>query len=280
MVQWCCMQLTHNNLFEQHIWDYYGAYGRHDLPWRCADAAGIFDPYRIVVSEVMLQQTQVQRVIPKFEMFIAAYPDFAALAAAPLADVLILWNGLGYNRRAKFLWQLAGEVMAKHDGILPRDNQALVRLPGIGPNTAGAILAYAFNKPVTFIETNIRTVFIHHFFADQTVVADALLEPLIADTVPRDHSREWYWALMDYGTHLKQTVGNASRASKAYTRQSTFAGSRRQIRGQVLKMLTKGSTTLDELHAHIVDERLESVVQDLTQEGFIMQIGTAYQLSA
>lgn len=272
------MQLT-NNLFQQHIWDYYETHGRYDLPWRCPNATGVFDPYRIVVSELMLQQTQVRRVIPKFEAFIAAYPDFEALAAASLADVLILWSGLGYNRRAKFLWQLAGKVVAQHNGILPRDKSALMRLPGIGPNTAGAILAYAFNEPVTFIETNIRTVFIHHFFAGQTAVADALLEPFIAAAMPQDRPREWYWALMDYGTHLKQTVGNASRASKSYAKQSTFAGSRRQVRGRVLKVLTKGGTTLEELHTRIVDERLESVVHDLIEEGFIIQIGTAYQLS-
>jgi len=264
--------------FEQTIWDYYAASGRHDLPWRLPRPDGTFDPYHITVSEIMLQQTQVGRVIPKYEAFLTAFPAIQDVASAPLAEVLTLWSGLGYNRRAKFLWQMAGAVVTNHGGELPRGRAELVSLPGIGPNTAGAMMAYAYNEPVTFIETNIRSVFIHHFFTGQEKVSDAELLPIIEETLPAGRAREWYWALMDYGTHLKQTVGNASRASSTYAKQSTFKGSRRQIRGHILRLLTDSPQMLADLILAISDERLLAVLEDLVQEGFIEQDGLVYHL--
>ncbi len=266
--------------FSRIIWEYYKRHGRHSLPWRQVDADGDIDPYKVMVSELMLQQTQVNRVIPKFEEFILRFPSFEALAKAPIGEVLVAWSGLGYNRRAKFLWQAAGQVMHTFEGQLPMSQQALVTLPGIGRNTAGAILAYAFNKPSVFIETNIRTVFIHHFFSDAQVVADNELLAIIEDTLPKEAAREWYWALMDYGTHLKQTVGNLSRASAGYTKQSPFAGSRRQVRGKVLRTLIEKPYSFSELTACIADDRLESVLIDLQSEGFIEHIPPNYQLRA
>ncbi|MET1033463.1 MAG: A/G-specific adenine glycosylase [Candidatus Saccharimonadales bacterium] len=266
--------------FQQTIWEYYDAHGRHDLPWRLPDVDGNFDPYKIMVSELMLQQTQVGRVIPKFLAFTKQYPTAQSLANAPLADVLILWSGLGYNRRAKFLWQAAQAVLQNHDGKLPATKEELVKLPGVGANTAGAILAYAYNQPVSFIETNIRTVFFHHFFHDQKDIPDTALLPLLEKSLPADNARLWYWALMDYGTHLKQTVGNASRASAHYAKQSKFDGSRRQIRGMVLRLLAIESRTILYLHDEIPDERLDSVLSDLIKEGFIKENDSHYQLSA
>lgn len=264
--------------FQDIVWQYYDAHGRHELPWRRSEPDGSFDPYKIVVSELMLQQTQVGRVIPKFEAFLERFPSFPALATAPLSDVLVLWSGLGYNRRAKFLWQLAQTVVNELGGNLPEDRSALIRLPGIGPNTAGAIRAYAYNQPDIFIETNIRTVFFHHFFADQTDISDAALLPVLERTIPADNPRDWYWALMDYGTFLKQTVGNLSRASSSYTKQSTFKGSGRQIRGQVLKLLAGTPMALSVLRNNITDERLEGVLKDLTVEQFIEFTGDQYRL--
>lgn len=264
--------------FQRLVAGYYEQHGRHDLPWRIPEPSGEFDPYKILVSELMLQQTQVGRVIPKFQAFTVAYPSIRALAGAPLGDVLAQWSGLGYNRRAKFLWQTAGQVTQRHAGELPTDVSRLTALPGIGPNTAGAILAYAFNRPAAFIETNIRTVFIHHFFAGEAQVQDALLLPLVEASLHRKEPRQWYWALMDYGTYLKQTVGNVSRASAAYTKQSTFSGSRRQIRGKVLRDLTAAPLTWGELQTRIQDERLASVLSELKQEGFISQRGALYRL--
>ena len=264
--------------FQKQVFGYYAASGRHQLPWRVPLADGSFDPYRITVSELMLQQTQVSRVIPKFTAFLEVFPTVQALAAAPLSEVLTHWNGLGYNRRAKFLWQTARIVDAQLGGTFPRTKNELIGLPGIGTNTAGAILAYAFDEPVVFIETNIRTVFIHHFFADQTEVADSALVPLIEATLPHNRPREWYWALMDYGSHLKQTVGNLARASRSYSKQSAFQGSRRQIRGTILRLLTSGGHPLSALREAIADDRLESVLEDLTREGLVEVARATYRL--
>lgn len=260
--------------FRETVWQFYNTQGRHDLPWR----QGTLDPYHVLVSELMLQQTQVPRVIPKYHEFLAAFPDFRQLASAELGDVLRVWSGLGYNRRAKFLWQAAQRVVQQHRGMLPHDYEQLVALPGIGPNTAGAILAYAYNQPTVFLETNIRTVYIHHFFPDTEAVTDKALRALLEQTVDHEHPREWYWALMDYGSYLKQTAGNAARRSKHYVRQSSFEGSRRQVRGAVLRALKAGSLTIPELKQVIADERLVSVLQDLESEQLIRKARGRYRL--
>lgn len=266
--------------FQQTVWQYYKDNGRHDLPWRQPEPHGAHDPYKVVVSELMLQQTQVPRVVPKFATFMQAFPSFNILANAPLAEVLRVWSGLGYNRRAKFLRQSAQIVAEQYGGKLPDNRTDLVALAGIGFHTAGAILAYAYNQPAVFIETNIRTVFIHHFFADQEKVTDAALLPLIEQTLPEGKVREWYWALMDYGTYLKQSVGNASRASTTYTKQSAFQGSRRQVRGQVVRVLGEGRQTLAGLQKVIADKRLAGVLEDLANEGFIEKVNGRYRLGS
>jgi A/G-specific adenine glycosylase len=258
--------------FNEILMQYYADYGRHDLPWRQPEPDGQFDPYKIMVSELMLQQTQVARVIPKFNEFLINFPSVAALATASLGDVLIAWSGLGYNRRAKFLWQAAQAITAAHNGRFPQTLAELVTLPGVGKNTAGAILAYAYNQPVLFLETNIRTVYIHHFFHNQTDVPDVAMLEVLNDTLDHTNPREFYWALMDYGTYLKKTVGNLSRHAKGYAKQSRFEGSRRQIRGQVLKLLAAQSLTLPELADRIPDERLAAVVTDLLAEKLITRI--------
>lgn len=264
--------------FSETLWDFYAKHGRHDLPWRQALPGGGFDPYAIMVSELMLQQTQVSRVIPKFEMFMQTFPTVQRLAAAPLAEVLIAWSGLGYNRRAKFLWQAAQLVCDEFDGQLPTTPKELVQLPGVGSNTAGAIVTYAFNQPVLFIETNIRTVYIHHFFHDATDVPDAAILELLEQTLDHEQPREFYWALMDYGSFLKQTVGNVSRYSRSYAKQSTFEGSRRQIRGQVLKLLAGGPQSPKALAQQLPDERLPAVLADLLTEGLIRQQSDQFTL--
>ncbi len=264
--------------FRQIVWQYYEGKGRHDLPWRQPEPDGSYNPYKILVSEIMLQQTQVSRVMPKFNDFVKTFPSFESLAAASLSDVVRKWSGLGYNRRAKFLHQTAQAIVEQCKGCLPKEYRGLVALPGVGPNTAGAILAYAYNEPAVFIETNIRTVFIHHFFADQQRVPDAKIVPLIETSLLHGRIREWYWALMDYGTYVKQTVGNASRTSASYTKQTTFDGSRRQIRGQVLRLLTSKSVTLTQMQKMIVDDRLPDVVDQLLAEGLIDHTGSYYRL--
>jgi A/G-specific adenine glycosylase len=267
------------------VWEYYRASGR-SMPWRNPETDGSFDPYKIMVSEIMLQQTQVPRVIDKFNQCIRSFPNVASLADASLGDILRVWQGLGYNRRAKYVHQAAQKIMTDFGGVFPTDIPSLTSLPGVGINTAGAIMTYAYNKPVIFIETNIRTVLIHHFFADQEVVSDAQMIPILRECVgslegeSSTHSyREWYWAMMDYGAYLKRTVGNKSRSSSIYTKQSTFSGSRRQVRGSVLRILAEKPVTIKELLRLIDDERLASVLDDLEAERMIKQEDNCYSLA-
>ncbi len=148
--------------FRKKINNHYDQNGR-DLPWRRTR-----NPYRILVSEIMLQQTQVERVIEKYAVFIKTFPDFPSLAEAPLHTLLTVWQGLGYNRRALALRACAQKVVAEHQGKLPKEPEKLLALPGIGKYTAGAVAAFAFNEPIVFMDTNIRRVYIHEFFHDRT----------------------------------------------------------------------------------------------------------------
>ncbi len=238
------------------------------MPWRQPETDGSFDPYKILVSEIMLQQTQVSRVLSKYEQFLTAFPHMRDLANATQAEVLTLWNGLGYNRRARFLHQSA--IMVAAQGYaLPRQAAELTKLPGIGPNTAAAIRAYAFNEPVVFIETNIRSVFIHNFFADDLSVTDARLYPLIEQTLDDQNPRQWYWALMDYGSYLKSKLQNPSRRSARYQKQAPFMGSRRQLRGQIIRLLSRQPMQREQLQSACRDERLNRVLNELCQEKLI-----------
>jgi A/G-specific adenine glycosylase len=259
------------------VWDYYAKHGRV-FAWRAPQSDGSYDPYKIFVSELMLQQTQAQRVVPKYERFLQVFPTVHSLANAPLAAVLSEWSGLGYNRRAKFLWQSAHAIANHHNGVFPITQEVLTTLPGIGKNTAAAMCVYAYNQPLTFIETNIRTVFIHHFFPSQTDVSDAQLLPLVAAACDLEHPREWYWALMDYGVYLKATVGNVSRQSKHYAKQSTFAGSKRQVRGRIIALLVARPYELPELITTLEDERAENVIEELLQEGLIFRTNNVLHL--
>lgn len=259
------------------VWAYYHEH-RRDMPWRAPRRDGSFDPYEILVSEIMLQQTQAARVTPKYMQFLKKFPDVSALSSASLADVLHVWSGLGYNRRAKFLWQSAQKIVSEYNGSIPSELAHLKELPGIGPNTAAAILVYSYNQPQPFVETNIRTVYIHHFFGDTTDVSDAEILQVVEQTLDTKNSREWYWALMDYGVFLKQTVGNTASRSKHYTKQTAFKGSVRQIRGEVIRFLTTGTKEYEAIVAHIDDERLDRVLDTLKNEGFIRIEKSEYSL--
>ncbi len=240
------------------------------MPWRDDPT-----PYKVLVSELMLQQTQVTRVVPKFDAFLYTCPDFAALAQKSLGEVLALWSGLGYNRRAKYLHQTAQLVIQDLEGNLPNTTNELMKLPGIGKNTAGAILAYAYNQPVVFVETNIRTVFFHHFYDDQsTDIGDKELEALVSQTLDQEHPREWYWALMDYGSFLKKTAGGRLTNSKHYVKQSPLSGSRREMRGRIIKALVGGTVGRKELYKAVDgDARFESALSSLIRDGMVVQNG-------
>ena len=252
--------------FQELVWEKgRGLY--RDMPWR-RDVR----PYYVLVSELMLQQTQVSRVAPKFDEFVRVFPDVESLARAELGDVLQLWSGLGYNRRAKYLWQAASVIQDEFSGAFPKTLEGLTKLPGVGPNTAGAIMTYAHNKPVVFVETNIRSVYLHHFFMNRDDVADSEIREKVAETMDHEHPREWYWALMDYGTELKaQKLGNIH-GSKHYTKQPKLAGSLREMRGRILKALAAGPLPEPELRATVqADKRYASAKSDLLAEQLISQ---------
>lgn len=252
--------------FRKIILDYYAGAGRR-MPWRDYPT-----PYWVFVSEMMLQQTQVKRVLSKFPPFIERFPSFSELADAAFSTVLTQWSGLGYNRRARFMHRAAQEIVEGLSGELPREPAQLQTLPGIGPNTAGAIAAFAYNEPVVFIETNIRRVFLHFFFPGEQEIHDRQILPLIETTLYRDNPRRWYWALMDYGVALSRVTENPNRRSRHYTRQKPFSGSDRQLRGRILRALTEtGSLSAAELTAvtGFDQARSETVVAQLESEGLV-----------
>lgn len=282
--------------FKEDIWQYYKKYKR-DFPWRRTH-----DPYKILVSEIMLQQTQIGRVETKYPEFLRQFPNFRALARAQLRDVLRAWSGLGYNRRALALKKTAEIVMERYGGKLPRNEEELIALPGIGPATAGAIRAFAFNLPSVFIETNIRRVFIHFFFPRKKKISDQEILKLIEKSLPARLANapakragrqvcEWYWALMDYGSMLLTTSGSAlggfrsvgvsanrskkmenpNRKSAHYTKQSKFEGSTRQLRGQILKILLHKKSSVRELARKTKRSLAEvkTIMTALRREGLI-----------
>jgi A/G-specific adenine glycosylase len=264
-----------NSSFKRTVRDHYRESGRHALPWRQTR-----DPYRVLVSEVMLQQTQVKRVLPFYAEFTKRFPTVRKLAQAPLSEVLRAWQGLGYNRRAKYLHEAAKAIAAQYDGAVPRRKEELMALPGIGPYTAAAVRAFAWNEPDIFIETNIRTAFIRHFFPRSEKVPDAKLTPLIEATLDRKHPREWYSALMDYGSYLKQTEGNAARRSAHRVRQKPFRGSDREIRGAIVKLLLAHPVReADLLHAlPFPAARARDRIVALLGEGLIERLGKRLSL--
>lgn len=254
--------------FQKIIWDFYQSNGR-SFAWR-----NNTDPYQVLVSEIMLQQTQTHRVVDKFEQWIVEFPTFQALAHASLRDVLSVWSGLGYNRRGMYLQQSAQRVVNEFGGILPNDPTVLVTFPGIGKATAASICAFAFNNPTAFIETNIRAVFIHFFFQERESVHDNEIMPLVLQALDHENPREWYYALMDYGVMLKKTFPNPSRKSTHHVKQSKFEGSDRQIRGMILRQLTDHSSlSLDDLIIHLDKEdlRCKKIIDQMCKDGLIVQ---------
>lgn len=262
--------------FRKTVYNHFKKHGR-ELPWRRD-----YDPYHIFVSEVMLQQTQVDRVTEKFDPLIRELPDFAALARAPLIKVLFLWQGLGYNRRALNLKKTAEIIIKKYAGKLPSSPELLETLPGIGKATAASIAAFAFNKPSVFLETNIRTVLIHHFFNNRKSVHDEKLLPLVNLFLDRKNPRKWYSALMDYGATLKKQYGNAARRSAHYKKQSRFEGSRRQKRGMLLKMLLdRRPLTSGEFSRHmkISSTLLNEILGELIAEKIVIKSKNRYLIA-
>ncbi len=270
--------------FRKIIWSFYKE-NKRILPWRNID-----NPYYILVSEIMLQQTQVVRVFKKYPEFISVFPTIQSLADASLSRILKTWQGMGYNRRALYLKKTAEIITKKYNGIIPGDIQILQSFPGIGYNTACSIASFAFHKPTVFIETNIRRVFIY-FYAlftpprcsfctagssevlERLKIDDKEILPLVEKTLDRKNPREWYYALMDYGSFLAKHIENPNRKSKQYTVQSKFQGSNRQIRGKILKLLLEKPHRQDQIAEHFLYdlERVYSIIKNLKEEGFIKE---------
>ena len=260
---------------------FYKKEGRGHLPWRQTH-----DPYKILVSEIMLQQTQVKRVTKFYAEFTGRFPTAAMLAKAPLSQVLKEWQGLGYNRRGKYLHE-AAKIIAKEGFIVQK-------LPGVGPYTRGAVLAFAFNKPEIFIETNIRTVFTHYFFTKTgrsnlpekegalLKVADSEILPLVKEALTKSkmQPRDFYAALMDYGAHLKASGIKINSRSKHYTKQSKFEGSTRQLRGAILRELLKEPATLAQLTKNLSRKRgeVERTLENLSGEGLVKRSGALFKI--
>jgi A/G-specific adenine glycosylase len=222
----------------------------------------------------MLQQTQTERVVEKYEQFIHSFPDFPSLARATLREILSVWQGLGYNRRAIALKTIAQTVMSEFHGNLPSSPETLTTLPGIGQATACAICAFAFNQPVVFIETNIRRVFIHHFFQKEKGVRDTEILPLVEETLDTSNPRKWYFALMDYGVMVKKESQNANKRSAHYQKQAPFEGSDRQIRGMILRALTMESPISQReivRRLGMDPERVKKNLIQLQKEGFLKE---------
>lgn len=262
-------------LFQKKVYTYYEMHGR-DLPWRNNPT-----PYQVLVSEIMLQQTQVDRVIPKYNHFMKIFPDFRALATASTQDVLSAWSGLGYNSRGIRLKKAAVAVCERYGGLLPQEHELLVGLPGIGSATASSIQAYAFNIPSVFIETNIRTIFIHEFFPNKDTVHDRDILPLVEQTLDIQNPAQWYNALMDYGTSLKKLHLNPSRKSVHHAKQKSFEGSDRQIRGKVLKLLLSTSILHVQDLAQKIDvpaKRFKAILTKMEREELIILIDDVVSL--
>ncbi len=263
--------------FRQLVWRHARKEGRHALPWRATH-----DPYRILVSEVMLQQTQVERVVPYYRDFIKKFPTARRLAAAPLSAVLSAWQGLGYNRRAKMLHDAAKEAVRTHSGNVPTDVAKLESLPGVGPYTARAVAAFAANTDSVLIETNIRTAVLHHFFdAKKEAVSDRDIQAVLERVHPKGRAREWYGALMDYGAHLKRSGVKLNARAKGYAKQSSFKGSLREVRGSLLRLMSTGIKTESKLRAAFPPEReaqVRKALGALLAEGMIVRRGKGYRL--
>ena len=249
----------------KEVLEYYHLHGRHDLIWRKK-----ITPYKILVSEIMLQQTQVARVTPKFEEWMKKFPSLTILSESSLSEILILWQGLGYQRRAKALLAVAKQI-----STLPKSYEKLLALPGIGPYTAGALMAFAydtFSHPV--IETNIRTVLIDYFHPGETDIHDGLLYDDLSRLVTYQEvkdigARHFYYALMDRGAHLKANKISHNSKCAHHTTQSRYEGSLRQLRAKTL-------FTITHREALPLDERLDVVVSQLIKEEYIVKKGKGY----
>ena len=283
---------------QRKVWNWYRA-NAHPLPWRETS-----NPYHIFVSEIMLQQTQISRVLQKYPLFLKKFPDVPSLAKAPFRTVLQTWHGMGYNRRALYLKQAAERICKNHGGTIPKQEEQLHALPGVGAYTASAIMCFAYGTCHPFIETNIRRAIIHECFPRKQDITDKeILQMLRHIQPPRprklgearpkgaadsDIRREWYYALMDYGRDALKHVPNPNRKSKQYTKQSRFEGSTRYMRAKIISyLLTNKKATEEELFLslkadqHLADISYEDTARalaGLTKEHLVKPSRTFFRI--
>jgi A/G-specific adenine glycosylase len=276
------------NKFQEKILTWYGLHQR-DLPWREVPFDTSLqrrDPYKILVSEIMLQQTQVNRVIPKFDAWLKTFPTVFVLAKAPTSEVLALWSGLGYNRRALNLKKTAVIVSVKYGGVFPQTEKELMSLPGIGQYTARAVLCFAFDQQVAVVDTNVRKVILTEVLKETDETNETKGPKEIAELaerlLPKGKAYEWNQALMDYASAVLK------KEKIPVTKQSKFHGSRRYYRGQILKvLLEKKIVAIKDLgilikndYASADKQWLEVLLREMTQEGFIVIKNKTVQLTA
>lgn len=274
-------------VFQTKILSWYETHKR-DLPWRKTS-----DPYAILVSEVMSQQTQILRVVPKYLAWLEAFPTSKALAKASVSEVLMHWSGLGYNRRALNLQKTAKVLAHDYNGLWPKTPEELEKLPGIGKYTASAVACFAFNAQIPVIDTNIRKVILVTFgnrhceesanwrttkqsnlredCRASLAMTENDIEEIAWQLLPVGKAKDWNQALMDYaGAELKKE-------KIAIPKQSTFMGSKRWYRGNLLKLLTQQKNVSPQQLEEIWQKDIfgkdnawfETLVYELEEEGFI-----------
>jgi len=266
--------------FQKFILNWYKT-NRRELPWR-----NTFDPYKILVSEIMLQQTQISRVLPKYKEFLKAFPTLSILARARDKRLLKVWQGLGYWRRAKYLKETA-KIVVKKNTIFSKP-EYLEKLPGIGHYTARAIACFAFQNTEAFLDTNIRRVYLHFFFPKRQNVADSEILPIAQKAVWQKNSREWHYALFDYGAMVLKDK-KINKQSKHYRKQSKFEGSFRSFRTKVVKFLLlqpKNKATQKTIESFLRKElarqksrhAVSEIVGSLLKDNLIKKSSTSYSL--
>jgi len=256
------------------------------LPWRQTR-----NPYHIFVSEIMLQQTQIPRVLEKYPRFLKQFPTIRVLANTSLANVLATWHGMGYNRRGLYLKQAAELIVKKHSGRVPKTEEELRALPGVGHYSARAILCFAYNECKPFIETNIRRVIIHELTHElkNKIISDSEILAILEEIQPKKNRREWYWALMDYGRDALQHVPNPNRLSKHYVKQKRFEGSSRYVRAKIISYLVANKkATEEELFLSLKEDRhldtlsqedIARTLNDLQKEGLVKKAELFFKIS-
>ena len=263
--------------FQKKIFQWWKV-NKRDLPWRHTH-----DPYKILVSEVMLQQTTVSRVLTKYPVFIKAYPTVKDLANASSGDILRIWKGMGYNRRALYLLQTAKTIHEKYYNKFPISEQLLSKLPGLGKYTARAVLVFAFRKDIAMVDTNIRQILTHFFFHDKPQ-SEKIIQELADQLVPIGKSWEWHQAMMDYGAMNASEWRRPERSRRMERKPTPFKETNRYFRGRIIDLLREKSYKEKELIENLYLEYGKDkifyidLLKKLEKDGLVVQKNNFWSL--